>query len=362
MYYSFMKTYDFVVIGSGVTGSCIAHFLLQKTDSVLILDKKEKDEINASLSAGGFLSPILGKENHFKSFVNKALEFSCNFYKKNFSEFYDECGVLRLPKDEKDKQKFEEYEKYIDLKYRKKDDGFFLELGGIVNTSKILAHLTKGIKTEFGYEVKTFTIDGKTWSINEEIKAKNIIFATGYEKLLDEEYLQIRGMFGERFDVASNTVLKHNYHKKCSISRSKNGVISIGATHNRDEFCPQDCAYEELLEKAKDIIPFEETEIVGRYGGIRSCSHDYFPLVGKVVNSKETLKLFPHLEKGTYVKPDRFVYYENLYIFNGVGGRGYVESPYLAKILVDNIYEGINIDEQLTPNRLFIKHARRQLK
>lgn len=351
--------YEYIIIGSGITGSCIAHFLSQKTDSILILDKKDKEDTNASMSAGGFLSPLLGKPNPFKSFVNKAFSYSTNFYKDNFSSLYDECGVLRLPKDDIDREKFKVYEKYIDIKYIKKEGGFFFKDGGIINTSKILDELTRSIKLKFNYEVKELKYEENYWHINNHLKAKNIILASGYEKFLNEDYLKIKGIFGERFDISSNTVLEYNYHKECSVSRSKKGIISIGATHRRDVFECENKAFEQLLTKAKGIVDFEVGEIVSHFSGIRSCSNDYFPLLGKVVQNKKTLSLFPHLVNGTHVNKDRFVYYPSLYIINGVGGRGYVEAPYLASLLVDFIYNDVDIDKKLTPNRMFIKHIRK---
>ena len=50
---------------------------------------------------------------------------------------------------------------------------------------------------------------------------------------------------------------------------------------------------------------------------------------------------------------------ENLYIVNGVGGRGYVLSPYLAKALVDSIFENKILDDNISSPRLFKRWAKR---
>ena len=51
--------------------------------------------------------------------------------------------------------------------------------------------------------------------------------------------------------------------------------------------------------------------------------------------------------------------YKNLYLLNGVGGRGFVLAPYLAKQLVDNILNKKPIDSKLTVDRLFIREVKK---
>lgn len=44
---------------------------------------------------------------------------------------------------------------------------------------------------------------------------------------------------------------------------------------------------------------------------------------------------------------------DNLYVLNGVGGRGYVLSPYLAKNLVDEIQKNNFLNVEISTHRLF---------
>jgi hypothetical protein len=87
-------------------------------------------------AAGAFLSPLLGKDNNFKSLVNKALIFSTIFYKNNFKDNFDNCGVLRIPKNNQDREKFISYQKYINFDYKniniEKENGYFFDIGATI--------------------------------------------------------------------------------------------------------------------------------------------------------------------------------------------------------------------------------------
>jgi len=382
------KDYDYVVIGAGIAGSCVSHFL--KEDKVLLIDRFEDVAQFASGVAGGFLSPLLGKPNKFKELVTKSLSFAVDFYKSLDESLIVQKGVLRVPKDEDDRLKFDVYKKHFDFDWEEKEGGFFFKIGSQVFSYELCKKLTLNVDKIFNYEVKHIKYKEGTWIINDEIKTKNLILTTGSDiKLIDEEYINIRAVWGQRIDISTTTCIDFNYHKECSISTSYNKVtndlykVSIGATHHRfesklekdfkafenpslsnlsnigytNELYKKDTL--ELLEKANNIKTLNDVKVLKTYFGARASSFDYFPIVGSLVDSKETLNMFPYLKNGTHVKSDRFVRHDNLFILNGVGGRGFVLSPYLAKKLVDFIKKKDTLDDEITVDRLFKKWVRR---
>ncbi|PLY11231.1 MAG: D-amino-acid oxidase [Arcobacter sp.] len=382
------KDYDYVVIGAGIAGSCVSHFL--KEDKVLLIDRFEDVAQFASGVAGGFLSPLLGKPNKFKELVTKSLSFAVDFYKSLDESLIVQKGVLRVPKDEDDRLKFDVYKKHFDFEWEEKEGGFFFKIGSQVFSYELCKKLTLNVDKIFNYEVKHIKYKEGTWIINDEIKTKNIILTTGSDiKLIDEEYINIRAVWRQRIDISTTTCIDFNYHKECSISTSYNKVtndlykVSIGATHHRfesklekdfkafenqslsnlsnigytNELYKKDTL--ELLEKANNIKTLNDVKVLKTYFGARASSFDYFPIVGSLVDSKETLNMFPYLKNGTHVKSDRFIRHDNLFILNGVGGRGFVLSPYLAKKLVDFIKKKDTLDDEITVDRLFKKWVRR---
>ncbi|RXJ87041.1 FAD-dependent oxidoreductase [Arcobacter sp. CECT 8985] len=370
-----MKQYDFVVIGAGIAGCSVCHYLNKHSNNVLLIDKHNDICSGASGAAGAFLSPLLGKTNNFKDLVTSALSFSINFYKSLEGDLLINCGVNRIPKDEKDKEKFDSYKTFIDFEYEKLNDGFFFKIGSIINPKKVTNKMTLNTKKLLGYDVtKIQKLEDNSWLLNDEIKAKKLILTIGVNvDLIQEPYFKIRPVWGQKMDVETSTSTKINYHKQCSISTvlsQQNGknIVSIGATHHRfenmqidnvdeiEKFYTQDIIDDDskkLLNLAEDIIKLEDTKIVDIKIAARACSTDYLPIVGKLVDSKKTVKEYPHLINGSFITDDKLIYHENLYVLNGVGGRGFVLSAYLANMLVDNIFNGEQIDKEILPNRLF---------
>ncbi len=356
-----MIKYDYLIIGAGISGCSVAFELSKHSKSILLVDKLDDVAKGASGAAGAFLSPLLGKPNNFKDLVTTSLKYAVDFYKQNTPEFIDNCGTIRIPKDQEDEDKFQSYIPHMDFEYLQKDDGYFFDIGSVVDTYNICKTLTKDVEKLLNYEVKSIKYIDNTWIIDDKYEVQNLILTTGASiNLIDELYFNIRAVWGQRIDCETSTCVSVNYHKECSVSRSvkkdeTTQILSIGASHHR---FVEDKAIDkndttELLRKANDIVKLENVKVIKEVAGARASSSDYFPIVGQLINSEETIKKFPYLKNGTKVDSQRFVRNEKLFLLNGVGGRGFVLAPYLAKQLVDNMILNKSIDAQITTNRLF---------
>lgn len=362
-----MIKYDYIIIGSGIAGCCIAYELNKISNNILVIEQNKNISSSASSVAGGFLSPLLGKPNSFKDLVNKALNYSLDFYKTNMPKHIKQCGTLRLPKDKTNNIKFQEYEKYIDTQYIKQDGGYFFPKASVVNSSHICKSLLKDIDIKFDTKINSIKKVDELWYLDDKFMAKKLILTTGYQDMLvDEFYLKIRSVWGQRIDILTTSKTSYNYHKECSVSISSvydeiYNKIGIGATHHRFITNKKNNKDDtnQLLQKAEDIVKLQDIKVINEVSGVRACSVDYFPLVGKVIDSKKTLQEFPYLKNGTKVDENRFTTYKNLYILNGLGGRGYVLAPYLAKRLCDLIVNDKCLDENIKVNRLFKREVKR---
>jgi tRNA U-34 5-methylaminomethyl-2-thiouridine biosynthesis protein MnmC len=357
-----MKSYDYIIIGGGVAGCSVAYELAKYSSDVLIIDENDDVALGASGAAGAFLSPLLGKPNGFKDLVTKALIYSTKLYKEKFSNYIDNCGTTRIPKDEENRKKFEEYIPYMDFEYTKEGEGFYFPIGSVVDSYNICKAMVKDTQTLFNHKIKNIEYQDDTWILDNSLQTKNLILATGIQTdLIKEFYINIRAVWGRRIDVKTTTRLDHNYHKECSLSKTFNDYLSIGATHHRDKNGVEDREenHKNLLKKANDIKELKDIEIIKDYVGARASSVDYFPMIGDIIDGDATLELFPYLKNGTHVQEKRFIRYNSLYIINGVGGRGFVLSPYLAKILVEYMIHGTQIDSAITVDRLFKRDVKR---
>ena len=379
------KEFDYVIIGAGIAGCSLAYFLSKYSKSVLLIDKNENVAFGASGAAGAFLSPLLGKPNKFKDLVTKSLIFSTNFYKNNFPELITNCGTCRIPKNQEDEDKFQTYIPYIDFEYKKYEKGYFFEIGSVVKSYEICKNLSQNVEKLFNYEVEKIEKIEDLWFINNEIKAKKLFLTTGADiSLIEEKYFDLRAVWGQKIDISTSTNIEINYHKECSLAKSKDNITSIGATHHRFEKNQIKGSYDlklkninnlnhddytktimqndidELLKKANDIKKLENVEIIDIKIGARSSSIDYFPMVGKLIDSKKSFEKYPHLKNGFQIKNENLEMIENLYVLNGVGGRGFVLSLYIANLLVENIFNNQELEEEITNYRLFKRWAKKQ--
>jgi tRNA 5-methylaminomethyl-2-thiouridine biosynthesis bifunctional protein len=185
--------------------------------------------------------------------------------------------------------------------------------------------------------------------------------ATGYERLIDIPYINIRPVWGERIELISEKLkvksekLDIYYHKNCSLA-FVNNKFRIGATHKRN--CPE-CSEnleeaEYLIKKANEIMDVDG-EVVSVKGGQRAASVDYFPIVGKIIDVDKTILENKNIVKGDL--PKNIFYKKGLFIINGMGGRGFSNAVSASRILKDVIFE--NKDNLLDSKRLFIKWVRR---
>ena len=381
--------YDFIIVGGGITGCSVAHHLSKEFKNILLVDRNSSVAAGASGAAGAFLSPLLGKPNKLKDLITEALKYSVNFYKQNTKEHIINKGVLRLSKNQQDEKKFKSYIPYLDFEYKLKEDGYFFEIGSKVDSVKICEFLSKDIEKRFNLEVEKIEFKNDTWILNETIETKNLILTTGADiTLIKEDYFKMRPVWGQRIDIETTTEVPYNYHKECSISSSQKlpnnkYLVSIGATHNRYNCDHKICSYclkipnisdkprftcdnsvsqndtKKLITMSKDILDLKDINLLNIRIGARASSVDYFPMVGELIDSKQTLLKYPYIKKGSKVPSSDYTRYKNLYVLNGVGGRGFVLSPFLAKQLVDNIVLEKEIDSNITTDRLFQRWARR---
>jgi tRNA 5-methylaminomethyl-2-thiouridine biosynthesis bifunctional protein len=346
--------------------------LSKKGLSVLVIDRSGVASIGGSACAGAFISPKIGKFSPLLSLTNEAFEFSKEFYLENFSKYFYQTGIIRIPRDDNDAKKFIEYEKANTSKRKwitkeelkalninEKNRSFFFFEAGVCDAPSLCNALLEGIEYKQYNLTSTPIYKDNYWHIG-DIRASKLLLATGYENtLFDMRYMGVHGIWGSRGDYRSSLNLKVSMHKNISISANINGVIKLGATHIRAKNPCMICdgkPLRTLEEKASSMVDTSDFELIETFCGMRSGSKDYFPLLGRVVDVDFMLKEYPRLIKGAKAP---LKYIENLYICNGVGGRGFVFAPLMAKFLADFLVDNQEIDSRVNPDRLFFKWCRK---
>jgi tRNA 5-methylaminomethyl-2-thiouridine biosynthesis bifunctional protein len=187
-----------------------------------------------------------------------------------------------------------------------------------------------------------------------------VVIATGFEnKLFNMDYMGVHGVWGNRGDFSSSLDLLLSMHQSMSVSANVEGIIKLGATHERSVQDVQPCEEAQVLrlkEMASTLIDTSDLALIQMYCGMRAGSRDSFPLIGKVIDVDAMLEHHPSIKKG---RKFPLKYVDNLYVYNGLGGRGFVFAPMLAQMLAEHIVEKKEIDSRVNPDRLFWKWCRK---
>ncbi len=381
------KPYDTIIIGAGIAGCCSAYTLQQKGQKVLLLDRSAVAASGGSGAAGAFVSPKIGKGSALQTITNEAFQFTKDFYLKHFPKHFHQTGVIRIPKDEEDAGKFSTYEVFNDSIYRgvnqeelntfgikNSENSFMFEEAGVCDAPEMCAAIFEQVEFQ-QMDVESLEWDGECWILRqaqepsvrqaqepvaELVEAKNIVLATGYQNdLFDMRYMGVKGTWGSRGDYKSTLDLEVSMHKSISVSANINGIIKIGATHVKSKEPCMVCdgkPLKGLFESASQMVDTSDFVLKETFCGMRSGSKDYFPLAGKVIDVPFMLENYPAITRGA--KPE-LKYIDNLYVLNGLGGRGFVFAPLMAELLAECIVDGKEMDSRVNPDRLFLKWCRK---
>jgi tRNA 5-methylaminomethyl-2-thiouridine biosynthesis bifunctional protein len=284
--------------------------------------------------------------------------------------------VIRIPKDEEDALKFKIYEPFNASTYtwvskeelesmgiQNSQNSFLFEEAGVCDAPELCTAILKKVKFE-QFDVKQLEHNGTNWTLlntqGSTLNAQNIILSTGYQnELFDMRYMAVKGTWGSRGDYYSALTLDVSMHKSISISANIEGIIKVGATHVKSKEPCMTCDGEPLkglFETASQMVDTGDFVLKETFCGMRAGSKDYFPLAGRVIDVPYMLEHYPKITRGA--KPE-LKYLDNLYICNGVGGRGFVFSPLMAEWLAESIITGNKIDARVDPDRLFLKWCRK---
>ncbi len=413
--------YDFAVIGAGIAGASVAHFLAQAGKRVAILDASRLNpaKIQASSAAGAFLSPMFGKGD-LKSFINGAFADALLFYGKHFAPLLTARGLLRLEKHlDRD---FSGLGETMDFPYERRGDGYFLPVGAMIDARGLLKGLS-ALSDIYDLDVQALHYDERercytfsgavlrqasggdlgaqdpsgraqdpsgqdlsgrakdlssggraqdlsTWA--QDLRAKAVVLATGAYPLASLPALDLpalRGVWGERLAVETPARVAHNIAKDVSVSATMaDGLVAIGSTHVRStvEFGLNKERAMALLKRARAtmsaLVDLRGARIVDIKCGIRPCSADYYPAAGRVYDSAKILELYPGIRHGARIPEHLLSSYPALYIHTAHGGRGFASAIYTARALADFILHATPLPSRINSARLVYKTLRRAAK
>ncbi|WP_405562872.1 NAD(P)/FAD-dependent oxidoreductase [Polaribacter sp. Asnod6-C07] len=341
---------DYIIVGLGLAGLAFVEELLTANKTFMVF---EDDSQTSSLVAGGVYNPVILKRFtpvwNAKQQLQVALPFYERLENKFNTKFDKKIETKKVFKSIEDQNNwFEAADKpllidYLDPKIEaKKRDGIIADFGfgnvkntGRIDTKKLVEtyrtylKLANKIRFEkFEHQQIKFKED---WLDYNGIKANRIVFCEGFGMAnnLFFNYLPLNEVKGELITIYSPD-LKINFLLKSTLFIFPLGDnhYKVGATFNwKDKTSnPSEEGREELVEKLKKVItvPYK---IIYQTAGVRPTVRDRRPLVGK------------------------HPAYPNLAILNGLGTRGVMIAPTVAKELFLHLETGKELDSEIAINR-----------
>jgi glycine/D-amino acid oxidase-like deaminating enzyme len=309
---------------------------LQNGKSILVLDNNSQ---NSSKIAGGLYNPVILKRfsqvgqakehllvmNEFFSALEKKLNTQVDYKTPILRKFFsiEEQNNWFAASD---KMNLAPYlsTRLITKKYESIDSPFgYGEVlqTGYVDTALLLKKYKNYLITNqlfleesFDYVLLQEETDGIRYN---DIQARHIIFAEGFGMHANPyfQHLPLDGTKGELLIIKAPLLdLDVILNTSVFILPLGNDLFKIGATYNWEDktALPTEAGKNELVERIKEIITCD-FEIMEHHAGVRPTVKDRKPLVGT------------------------YEHHNSIHILNGLGTRGVMLGPAMAKALFENI-------------------------
>ncbi|MCX7546610.1 FAD-binding oxidoreductase [Xanthomarina sp. F1114] len=347
-----MKQVDYIIVGCGLAGIAFCEQLIAANKSFIVFDNSSQQ---SSLVAGGLYNPVVLKRFTSVWKSKEQLEIALPMYhniedKLQIKIDYKVPVYRRFTSHEEQNNWFAASDnpmlsEMLSSKIIKNNNSSILAdfgFGEVLDTGRIdtnvlvtsykayLRQVDRLIETRFNYtdiEIKEKRIT------YQDISASHLVFSEGFGLKQNPffNYLPLKESKGELLTIHAPD-LKIDYVLKSSVFVLPLGedLYHIGATYNWKDKTNSITkeGREELLKKLETFLNCT-FKVVDQVAGIRPTVKDRRPLIGK------------HPE------------HANMYVLNGLGTRGVMIGPYVAKQLFNYIEDGKEIDSECDISRFY---------
>lgn len=346
---------DYIIVGFGLAGMAMAKELEDKGHSFVVLD--DSSQVSSRVAAGVF-NPVILKRFTPVWNADTQLENLFPFYADlekrlggDYLTYFDTLKVFKSVEDQNnwfmacDNPLLEKYLNPKILKEKKKGVHYFEGFGEVNGTGRVfikrvLDDYTAYLKNKEQFLEIPFHHDELKVKEDEvvyrDIVAKKVIFAEGYGLKKNPYFnnMPLVGTKGEMLYIkAPELQLTAQIKSTLFVLPVGDDVYWVGATFNwKDKTpLPTEAARQEIIEKLENTInvPYE---IVDQFGGIRPTVGDRRPLVGN------------------------HPVHTNLFVFNGLGTRGVMIAPTIAKELYQYMENDVPLPKEINIKRFNKKY------
>lgn len=340
---------DYLIVGSGIAGLMLCEQLRTRGKSFIVVSNTSQQ---ASIVASGLYNPVVLKRFNMAWNANLHVPVALSAYKK-LEDFLnikadDQRPIYRIFSSIEeqnnwflaaDKPKLQQFlvPKIIENNNPNVRAPFGygeVKFTGRVNTKLLLEAYRNDLKSKDLFIEETFeysALDVTNVVQYKEVIAKKLIFAEGFGIKQNPFFntLPLEGTKGELLvihapDLKSNVILKSSVF----VIPIGNNNYLVGSTYAWNDYSntPTESAKNEIIEKLQKVISCS-FKVVHQRAGIRPTVADRRPLVGQHKTHK------------------------NLFVLNGLGSRGVLIAPSVAKDLIAYIEDGVPLPKEIDINR-----------
>ena len=345
-------SFDYIIVGQGIAGTMMAHFLLEANQKVLVLDKLNLK--SASHIASGVMNPVTGKRMVKSWRAGELIPFAVKtyqdleqqlgvelLYQKNIVKFFSNPEDVQFYQEKKEKGEIEEYVREADKSLIDRssinDTLGAVEISGtnrldyhqlLVAYREYLLERGSLVDEDCDYDLLEIDENGvryKNWP------ASKIIFCEG-AKAIDNPYfswLPFNLAKGELLTVRIPGLNQERIWKKgLFMLPLGDSLFLVGSTYewNYEHGLPTEAKKLDLLKRLEKAISLPY-EVVDHNAAVRPTIKDRRPVIGF------------HPEHPALV------------MFNGMGTKGASLTPLLAKQLTEHLLEGVPLNEEVDVQR-----------
>lgn len=346
------KEYDYLIIGLGLAGSCLALELCNLNKRILVFD--DPNGKSSSKVAGGLINPVTGRKMTLTWKAEQLFPYLDTFYSKASKQlkakFYFKMPIYRpfistAEQNEWHGKSIEpEYINFVEKVHSKSEKeqnvndpfgGIVLKNSGFLKTTVFLDAVKDYLKNINAVLDEKFDLENVNFNneniVYKKIKAKKVIFCEGVQAAGNPYFKEIkfRPVKGEVLSLKLDEPLNKIYNRGVFIL-PRDGVHVVGSNYNHKtlDWEPSLEAKEEILHKLDDLL-CKPYKIVGHKAGVRPAIADRRPVLGA---SK---------------------WNSNIVIFNGLGTKGVSLAPYFAQQLAEWLVNNKPIKPEVAINRFY---------
>lgn len=341
---------DYLIVGQGVAGSCLALKLLKEKKSFRVIDE---DKDKASTVAVGVYNTLVLKRFaqiwNAKDQLDEMFDYFGSFEKLLHKKFISKIPTYRIIHNEQELVTLQKKARLPDMKdflsgeiIKDPNSSFKMPLGfteikqtGRIDLKECVNSFKDYLISRDLYEKEKFDFCELKFQ-NKKILYKNtvaakVVFCEGFGVKNNPyfNYLPIIGVKGEVLKIKTKEILPRGIWKAFNfLMPLEDGICYTASTYDRKDLTcePTEKGKQEIIDHLKEIYE-GEFEILEHTAGIRPTVVDRRPILGNHPN------------------------HANLFVFNGMGTRGTLLAPQMTTFLYDFMEKGKEIPKEANIRR-----------